>query len=281
MDRVESTDLSAKSSTQGGPSTALVRAALLATMLALGIAALTHAARYVLLLINRTTLLHPWLAFAGKWLGVAAAVVAILATAGCAVMLTGWLIGRRAAAFAHQGLPDSRSAAALWLGCLLPPLCALTAGLTGAVVLPTSEHSPARWVIALALASCLLPLLALAWALVYVIELAQTEGRYTRLRQPIWLWWLAAMLSVAVSVFATLTSFAHDAQGIANNTVAATIAYLLALVAVAAAARVFDGFERRPVERPAHRWVIASDDGQAPEPSSAESLEPERQEPAA
>ncbi|MGH3554628.1 MAG: DUF4328 domain-containing protein, partial [Mycobacterium sp.] len=49
--------------------------------------------------------------------------------------------------------------------------------------------------------------------------------------------------------------------GIANNTVAMTVAYLLASAAVLATARVFEGFERKPVERPAHRWVVVADDG--------------------
>jgi hypothetical protein len=57
------------------------------------------------------------------------------------------------------------------------------------------------------------------------------------------------------SVFATVTSGAQDSQGIANNTAAMIVAYLLALASVLVTARLFEGFEARPVERPAHRWI--------------------------
>ena len=63
------------------------------------------------------------------------------------------------------------------------------------------------------------------------------------------------------SVFASVTSGAQDAQGIANNTVAMIVAYLLAVAAALATSRVYEGFERKPVERPAHRWVVVADDG--------------------
>ena len=94
-------------------------------------------------------------------------------------------------------------------------------------------------------AFCCLPLLAAVWSLVYVIELAKTEEHYARLRGVIWGWWLLWLLSSVTSVFASVTSGAQDAQGIANNTVAMIVAYLLALAAVLATARVFEGFERK------------------------------------
>ena len=80
----------------------------------------------------------------------------------------------------------------------------------------------------------------------------------------IWGWWLLWLLSSATSVFATVTSGAQDSQGIANNTVAMIVAYLLALASVLATARLFEGFERKPVERPAHRWVVFEDNGKDP-----------------
>ncbi|ORA76883.1 hypothetical protein BST29_24355 [Mycobacterium malmoense] len=47
-------------------------------------------------------------------------------------------------------------------------------------------------------------------------------------------------------------------------------------------ARVFEGFERKPVERPAHRWVVVDDDhARAAAPASAGPVELEGQEPAA
>jgi hypothetical protein len=49
---------------------------------------------------------------------------------------------------------------------------------------------------------------------------------------------------------------------------------------VAAAGRVFEGFERKPVERPAHRWVMVADESPVAQ-ASAGPVELEGQEPAA
>jgi hypothetical protein len=82
-------------------------------------------------------------------------------------------------------------------------------------------------------------------------------------------------------VWAIATSRAHDAQGIADNTVTTVFAYLLAAAVVAAVGRVFEGFERKPVERPAHRWLVVGDDEQTIATTSVDSVESEGQEPAA
>ena len=74
--------------------------------------------------------------------------------------------------------------------------------------------------------------------------------------------------------------FATDAQGIANNTVLMVFAYLFAAATLAAATRVFEGFHRKPVARPAHRWVMVPDDGAAT-PASAVPVELKGHEPAA
>jgi hypothetical protein len=58
------------------------------------------------------------------------------------------------------------------------------------------------------------------------------------------------------------------------------VAYLLALAAVIATSRVFEGFESKPVERPAHRWVVVADDGPGA-PGSAPAVELAGEEPAA
>ena len=232
---------------RGGPSATMVRVTLVATMAFLGFAALMHVVRYVLLLVNRTVLLNPILASVVTWGGVVASVLALFAVVLTAVVLTNWLIARRAAVFAHHGREDQRSKWELWVGCLVP-------------------------------------LFNLFWAPVYVIELARAEGR-TGLR--ITAWWITWIFSTAVSVLSIATSFVSDAQGIANNTVATTIAYLLALATVVLAMQVFLGFERRPVDRPVKRWVmVATDpgsDGESGEQSaeSAPAVETEDQNPAA
>ena len=86
-----------------------VRGTLIATMVVLGIAALMHVVRYALLIVNRSILLNPWVAGAATWLGVAASVIAMFMVVASAVVLTNWLIARRAAAFAYRGHQDPRS----------------------------------------------------------------------------------------------------------------------------------------------------------------------------
>jgi len=212
-----------------GPTAAGVRTALTVTAVILGVAALLHAARYLLLLINRTRLLDPWVAAAGTWFPVAASVLAMFAVVSAAIVLTNWLIARRAAAYAHHGRQDPRSPRVLRAGCLIP-------------------------------------LVNLLWAPVFVIELARLEDRVLRLRRAIVGWWLLWVLSTGVAVFAVATSFTVDPQGIADNTVTVTFGYLVSLATVLVLAELFNGFERAPVDRPARRWVVVPD---APRPEPA------------
>jgi hypothetical protein len=232
--------------TTTGPSAAAVRTTLFVTVLVLAVAALVYVVRYVLLVVNRNTLLNSIVAGAADWLGVVISLAAIAAVMSAFAMLIRWLIARRAAAFSHQGLPEHRSARHLWAGCLVP-------------------------------------LNNLLWAPVYVIELAVIENHYARLQRPIVVWWIAWVFSCVISIFAIVTSWATDSQGIANNTTLMVFAYLFAAVSVAAVGRVFEGFERKPVERPAHRWVVIDPDrpDRRVAPASADPVELQGREPAA
>jgi hypothetical protein len=209
---------------RSGPSTAAVRTVAGLTMVLLGLAALVQIGAYALLLVNRTTLLKPWMAGVATWVGVAVSVLAAFAVVGCAVVLTNWLIARRAAAFASRGEEDHRSPLQLRAGCLVP-------------------------------------VVNLFWAPVYVIELAKIEGRMSRLRPDIVAWWCVWTLATIVCGYSIATSFTRDAQGIADNTVTTIFAYLIGLAALVLAARVYFGFERAPVDRPAvKRWVMVPTD---------------------
>ncbi|MGO9656558.1 DUF4328 domain-containing protein [Mycobacterium sp.] len=272
QDRIESDGVGRGSAVRQAPPARRVHAAFFATAMVLGIAALVHLLRYLLLIINRNTLLNWLVADAAALLSVLASLAAIAAVITYAVLLTQWLIARRAAAFAHCGRSETRTPWALRAGCLLPPSAAMALAITFAVTQATFGHSASWALMAACVVFSCLPLLAAVWSLVYVIELAKTEDNYTQLRGPIWGWWLMWLLSSVTSVFATVTSGAQDAQGIANNTVAMIVAYLLALAAAIATARVFEGFERKPVERPAHRWVVVADDGTGT-PRSAPAVE--------
>src|SRR6201987_3087294 len=168
-DRVEAAPTAAEKPTQTGPSAPIVRITLFLSVLVLSVAALVYVVRYVLLVINRNTLLTSIVAIAADWLGILASVAAIAAVIACGATLIRWLIARRAAAFAHLGLPEPRSVRALWAGCAVP-------------------------------------LANLLWAPVYVIELATVEEHYARLRRPIVQWWIAGGFSYLVSIFAIDTS---------------------------------------------------------------------------
>jgi hypothetical protein len=220
----------------------MVRGALAATIVVLGVAALVHVVRYVLLIVNRSMLLNKVVAFAATWSGVLVSVIALFMFVASLVVLTNWLIARRAAAYAHHRRDDPRSASALRLGCLVP-------------------------------------LVNLFWAPVFVLELAGVEERLNWLRRPIVVWWIVWVLSYAVSIFSIATSFTQSAQGIADNTVATIVAYLLTMAALLLAMKVFLGFERQPVERPTKRWVIVRDDQKHEAPAVA--VESEGQDPAA
>lgn len=238
-----------------GPSAAAVRATLVSTITVLGVAALVHLVRYVLLIINRSVLLNPLVAWLATWFGVLVSVAALFLIFASFVVLTNWLIARRAAAFNHVGRQEHR------------PLWALRAG-------------------------CLVPFVNLAWAPVFVLELASVEGCLDRLRRPVTVWWVVWVLSTAVSVFSIATSFTTDAQGIADNTVTTIVAYLIAMAAMILAGRVLLGFERSPVDKPATRWVIVADqsangkaprrdDDAEPDAESGVAVESEGQNPAA
>lgn len=250
----------------------------------LGVATLVHLVRYLLLIINRSTLLNPIVAKAAVWLGVLASVAALAAVVICAAVLTHWLIARRAVAFRRAGRAEPWRAWALWASCLLPPAIAVALALSLATWSATRDDPPSWALTAVFMAVAWLPLVALVWPLVYVLELVKAEGLRDRFATTVWAWWLLWLISCMVAVFATETRFARDAQGIANNTAVTTGAYLLAAIAVLAAARLFEGFERKPVARPTRRWLAVGSDqptGRPPESGSAAPVEVVDQEPAA
>ncbi|MBI3691471.1 MAG: DUF4328 domain-containing protein [Mycolicibacterium aromaticivorans] len=249
-DNLPQAPLDAEATAKEGPALVTVRAALLSAIAIFGLAAAIHIVRYVLLLINRTTLLPPLVAGAALWLGVLVTLAAIVSVILTAAVMAWWLITRRAAVYAHLGQDDPRPAWALWAGRLVP-------------------------------------IVNLVWAPVYVIELAHAEQTQARLRGPIAAWWIAWVLSTAVSIFGIATSFTTKPQGIADNTVTVVIAYLLGAAVLVLLWQVFNAFVRKPVERPLHRWVMvgqghpSSDQPGPVESETPPAVETDQQEPAA
>lgn len=206
-----------------GPSPRFVRITLMSTMIIFGLAALAHVVRYGLLLVNRSTLLNPILAFAATWGTVVVSVLALFAMYFMLCALAYWLIARRAAAFARIEQPETRAKWEIYCGCLIP-------------------------------------VVNLFFAPVLVTELARIERRYRELRGPIVVWWCAWVASTLVSAFAAITALpliTRDVQGAADNTLLTAVAYLLALAAVLLVRRVFQGFESTPVEKAVKRWLVA------------------------
>ncbi len=192
---------------------------LIGAAVIVALAAAVHLVRYLLLLLNRTTLLPPFIAFGSLLAGVLISLAAVIAVIAAAVTLTSWLIGRRSAAFAVHGQDDPRPEWALWAGCLTP-------------------------------------VVNLVWAPIFVLELVNAERGQARQRGPVILWWIAWVVAYLICGWAIWTSRAKDAQGIADNTVTMIIAYLAGLAVLVLVWRVLDGFVRKPVDRPLHRWVV-------------------------
>ena len=188
------------------------------------LAALAHALRYVLLLINRTTLLPPLVANGSLLMGILVSLAAIAAVIATAVAATSWLIARRAEVYRRHGQPDPRPEWALWAGCLVP-------------------------------------VVNLVWAPVFVLELAHAEGSYQRLRAPVAVWWIGWIIATMISGWAIWTSGATEPQAVADNTETMLIAYLFGLGVLVLLLRVFDGFVSRPMQqqRPQHRWVVVAE----------------------
>lgn len=203
-----------------------VRATVLVAVVVFALAAAAHILRYLLLLINRTTLLHPLVANGALLLGILTSLAAIAAVIAAAAVSISWLIGRRAAVFGSHGLDDPRPEWVLWAGCLTP-------------------------------------VVNLVWAPVFVIELARAEHSQSRLKTPVLTWWIAWVFSTGVCLWAIWTSGATEPQGVADNTVTVIIAYLAGLATLLLLLRVVDVIVRRPVQRPLHRWVVVTEDDDA------------------
>ena len=186
------------------------------------VAAVAHMLRYVLLLVNRTMLLPPWVAVPGVLMGVLASLAAGVTVVIVTVVMTSWLIGSRAAAYGEYGRDDPRPAWMLWAGCLIP-------------------------------------LISLFWAPVFLIELAHVQGAEDRQRKTITAWWVAWAFSTLTAVWAIWTRWATEPQAVADNTVTMVVAYLAGTGTLLLLWRMFDGFVGKQVQRPQHRWVVVAE----------------------
>ncbi|MBU8807703.1 DUF4328 domain-containing protein [Mycolicibacterium goodii] len=229
-------------STRTGPTAHTVRLVMVLAMIALAGAAFAHILRYVLLLINRSVLLHPVIAWGGVLLGMLASLLVLAVMAITVVTMISWLVARRREAYSQRGQKDPRSALELWVWCLVPVVNVLMAP-------------------------------------VLVLELARLENRLTLLRRPIVVWWIVWALSAIVATWSIastvfVTFFNNTPQNIADNTVTVTIGYLLGLAALLLAYRVFQGFEAAQTGgRNVRRWVVVAEGAASPAAPSAASTD--------
>lgn len=224
VDRIGPALPDASRQTDRSVSAAAVRVTIQVAAAVFALAAIAHALRYVLLLINRTILLPPLVANISLLMGILVSLGAIAAVIATAVAATSWLIDRRSAVYRRHGQPDPRPEWALWAGCLVP-------------------------------------VANLVWAPVFVLELAHAEGSYHRLRAPVTVWWIGWIIATLISGWAIWTSGANEPQAVADNTQTMFIAYLAGLGVLLLLMRVLDGFVRRPMQyqRPQHRWVVVAE----------------------
>ena len=96
VEHFDAAELEQRAAPRFGPSVAALRATLIATIVVLGVAAFVHVLRYVLLIINRSVLLNPVVAWLATWLGVLVSVAALFLVFASMVLLMNWLIARRA-----------------------------------------------------------------------------------------------------------------------------------------------------------------------------------------
>ncbi|ABK71262.1 DUF4328 domain-containing protein [Mycolicibacterium smegmatis] len=216
-----------------GPAAHTVRLVIVLAMIALAGAAFAHIVRYILLLVNRTVLLHPVIAWGGVLLGMLASLLVLAIMTITVVMLISWLVARRREAYSQRGQEDPRSPLELWI-------CALA------------------------------PVVNLFMAPVFVLELARADNRMTLLRRPIAVWWIVWVLSAIVATWSIVstvyvTFFNNTPQNIADNTVTVIIGYLLGLTTLLLTYRVFQGFEATEAQgRSVRRWVVVAEGAKPP-----------------
>ncbi|MFT4126814.1 MAG: DUF4328 domain-containing protein [Gordonia sp. (in: high G+C Gram-positive bacteria)] len=196
---------------------------------AFALSALAHLLRYVLLVVNRTTTLPPWLIWVS---GVAVPAGGLLALGGlvaATVVFTRWVLAIRAREFRHAGFADPRprwrssALAAIPLVNLVgaPLLLAEAAAVSGPDrTLPASfrERLTPIWV---------------AWALVHVLAGAA------------WITWFVGRESGSIQTGA-------NALGLIVLTSAVS-----AVFAVTAGPRLAVLFDAAEAATPARRWVVA------------------------
>ncbi|MFD6155569.1 DUF4328 domain-containing protein [Nocardia sp. NPDC060256] len=196
----------------------------IATAALFALAAVAELLRYLLLLRNRTRLIHPAVLVCSDVFVVAAALLALLLALLTAVAVIGWLIDTRRLAFQETGRADPRSVRALVLGCVIP-------------------------------------VVNLLWPGVFLTEIVAQRADPRALRA-IRIWWAAwvfgGLVAVAALLWRTADSLQVKADGVLFTAFTDLVAAAVALLTLA----MMRAVEERDVlgrSRTARRWLIAVD----------------------
>ncbi len=196
---------------------------LMTTAAFFAVAALAEAGRYLVLLRNRTRLIHPALLFVSDASVVLTSVLAGAFALLSAIAAAGWLVGARRAAYARTGRQDPRSPRMLLCGCLIP-------------------------------------VVNLLWPGVFLTELA-ARADDPRMLRAVRIWWGAWLLNGVLVVAALCWRFTRTLQAQADGVmftlytdlVAAAVAVLSLWVV-----RLCEGRDLRGRVRMPKRWLAAT-----------------------
>ncbi|PXX63020.1 uncharacterized protein DUF4328 [Nocardia tenerifensis] len=197
---------------------------LIATAALFAVAAVAELLRYLLLLRNRTRLIHPALLLCSDVFVVGAALLALLLALVTAVAVIGWLIDARRLAFREAGRADPRSVRTLVLGCVIP-------------------------------------VVNLLWPGVFLTELVARRADPRALRA-IRIWWAAwvfgGLVTTAALAWRTADSLQVKADGVVFTAFTDLVAGAVALLTLAMMRAVEDR-DALGRDRTARRWLVAVD----------------------
>ncbi|MFI9405670.1 DUF4328 domain-containing protein [Nocardia sp. NPDC052316] len=204
--------------------TAKASTLLITTTALFAVASVAELLRYLLLLRNRTRLIHPALLLCSDVLVVGAAVLALLFALLSAVAVVGWLVDARRAAFQETGRADPRSVRVLVLGCVVP-------------------------------------VVNLLWPGVFLTELVARRSDPRALRA-IRIWWAAWVFGGVVAAAALLWRTADSLQAEADGVLFTAFTDLVAAAVAVLTLAMMRVVEERDVlgrSRNARRWLVAVD----------------------
>ncbi|MEU4339692.1 DUF4328 domain-containing protein [Nocardia sp. NPDC023852] len=197
---------------------------LVATAVVFAVATVAELVRYLILLRNRTRLIHPAVLFCSDAFVIGSAVLALMLALVTAVAVLGWLIETRRVAYAEAGRRDPRSRPALALGCLVP-------------------------------------VVNLLWPGIFLTELVARRGDPRAVRA-VRIWWVTwvfgGIVTVAALLWRTADSLQAKADGVMFTAFTDAVAVGVALLTLWVL-QTIDGHDLLGRGRIARRWLIAVD----------------------